>query len=512
VPYTVRNTFIDWAPTDDQDSAEGVFSTWHHPARQPCKEEGELEDGEIPDSSLDTIYSPSGGQAGLQEAPSSPPLLRNVPPERPGEQQQPEQQPSPCRQPSLPSSPPRLSADVLRPEGRPERKGPILEESGLCGNAGVEVRNTFIDWAPTDDQDSAEGVFSTWHHPARQPCIEEGDLEDGEIPDNSLNTNYSLLGGQAGLQDAPSSSPLPRSRPPERPDEQPEQPSRHRQPPPPSLPPPPRAASLHLAGQLERKRPPSEEGEMSANDGGLEDGELPDEGEDESLAEKDDSGTGLLEAPAASSATFVGARSLGSARHGGEGGCRPCAWMHKSAAGCRNGANCEYCHLCPPGEIKRRKQEKLQRRFAESKQMRELAASGWVRPGGSPTGAGGGGGGARGGGVCLQAMEPCYIEIPGVSNHRPIRASIGSIEHATGQCRPCAWVHKDASGCTNGASCTYCHLCPPGELKRRKREKWETQQRAVLEKQRQLVGAVVADAEQGARAPAGMCGLGGDSC
>merc|ERR1712087_895144 len=36
-------------------------------------------------------------------------------------------------------------------------------------------------------------------------------------------------------------------------------------------------------------------------------------------------------------------------------------------------------------------------------------------------------------------------------------------------CKPCAFVFKD--GCESGANCTFCHLCAPGEKKRRKKEK-----------------------------------------
>mmetsp|Transcript_53722 Transcript_53722/g.94226 ORF Transcript_53722/g.94226 Transcript_53722/m.94226 type:complete len:264 (-) Transcript_53722:226-1017(-) len=42
--------------------------------------------------------------------------------------------------------------------------------------------------------------------------------------------------------------------------------------------------------------------------------------------------------------------------------------------------------------------------------------------------------------------------------------------HENGQCRPCAWFWKK-EGCKNGLSCGYCHLCPPGELKNRKKQK-----------------------------------------
>lgn len=36
-----------------------------------------------------------------------------------------------------------------------------------------------------------------------------------------------------------------------------------------------------------------------------------------------------------------------------QGKCKPCAFMYKD--GCRSGADCPYCHLCPPGEKQRRK-------------------------------------------------------------------------------------------------------------------------------------------------------------
>lgn len=47
--------------------------------------------------------------------------------------------------------------------------------------------------------------------------------------------------------------------------------------------------------------------------------------------------------------------------------------------------------------------------------------------------------------------------------------SVGSAGHAAGACKPCAFLHS--KGCDNGAACTFCHLCGPGEKKRRQREK-----------------------------------------
>lgn len=41
--------------------------------------------------------------------------------------------------------------------------------------------------------------------------------------------------------------------------------------------------------------------------------------------------------------------------------CRPCAFFFGKEDGCRNGVDCKFCHLCPPGMIKQKKKEKLER-------------------------------------------------------------------------------------------------------------------------------------------------------
>lgn len=55
----------------------------------------------------------------------------------------------------------------------------------------------------------------------------------------------------------------------------------------------------------------------------------------------------------------------------------------------------------------------------------------------------------------------------------PFREKISSIEraHGLGACRPCAYFHEKEDGCRLGEDCKFCHLCEPGELKQRKREK-----------------------------------------
>lgn len=51
----------------------------------------------------------------------------------------------------------------------------------------------------------------------------------------------------------------------------------------------------------------------------------------------------------------------------------------------------------------------------------------------------------------------------------PPPTSAGSALHALGQCKPCAFF--TTKGCGNGLQCPFCHLCDPGEKKRRRKEK-----------------------------------------
>jgi len=47
--------------------------------------------------------------------------------------------------------------------------------------------------------------------------------------------------------------------------------------------------------------------------------------------------------------------------------------------------------------------------------------------------------------------------------------SIGSSGHRFGSCKPCAFVFT--KGCASGVDCIFCHLCQPGEKKRRQKVK-----------------------------------------
>jgi len=61
----------------------------------------------------------------------------------------------------------------------------------------------------------------------------------------------------------------------------------------------------------------------------------------------------------------VGSFSLGSEGHD-TNQCRPCAWAVKPA-GCANGRNCEFCHLCDISRLKARKKERMARLKAEKR-------------------------------------------------------------------------------------------------------------------------------------------------
>eukprot|EP00930_Biecheleria_cincta_P067007 TRINITY_DN5336_c0_g2_i1.p1 TRINITY_DN5336_c0_g2~~TRINITY_DN5336_c0_g2_i1.p1 ORF type:complete len:197 (+),score=32.17 TRINITY_DN5336_c0_g2_i1:128-718(+) len=52
------------------------------------------------------------------------------------------------------------------------------------------------------------------------------------------------------------------------------------------------------------------------------------------------------------------------------GECKPCAYFHHKEDGCRQGEDCEFCHLCSPEALKERKKLKLQRMKAD----KQLAA------------------------------------------------------------------------------------------------------------------------------------------
>jgi len=53
-------------------------------------------------------------------------------------------------------------------------------------------------------------------------------------------------------------------------------------------------------------------------------------------------------------------RTLSGAQAHALGQCKPCAYFWYKKDGCRKGEECEFCHLCQKGEIKRRKKNRVQ--------------------------------------------------------------------------------------------------------------------------------------------------------
>mmetsp|Transcript_51778 Transcript_51778/g.133525 ORF Transcript_51778/g.133525 Transcript_51778/m.133525 type:complete len:293 (+) Transcript_51778:92-970(+) len=84
----------------------------------------------------------------------------------------------------------------------------------------------------------------------------------------------------------------------------------------------------------------------------------------------------------------------------------------------------------------------------------------------------------------MMLMQHCYmpsvtsptseVAVAGLAETDLCLISIGSGNHHMGRCKPCAFIHT--KGCASGVNCTFCHLCDPGEKKRRQQEKWERRQ------------------------------------
>lgn len=64
-----------------------------------------------------------------------------------------------------------------------------------------------------------------------------------------------------------------------------------------------------------------------------------------------------------------------------------------------------------------------------------------------------------------QTLEACSDPVLG----SPELPTVGSAGHCSGTCKPCAFMHS--KGCSSGVQCSFCHLCFPGEKKRRKKER-----------------------------------------
>lgn len=112
--------------------------------------------------------------------------------------------------------------------------------------------------------------------------------------------------------------------------------------------------------------------------------------------------------------------------------------------------------MCPAGEIKTRKKAKAA--AIRTAAAAALAGAGKVADVFVAAG--------------LSTGEALQTPFPSALSWNATRPSlsIGSAEHSSGRCKPCAWYWKP-QGCANGVECRACHLCPKGRLKSLKREK-----------------------------------------
>lgn len=53
----------------------------------------------------------------------------------------------------------------------------------------------------------------------------------------------------------------------------------------------------------------------------------------------------------------------------------------------------------------------------------------------------------------------------------PLNVQLVNEMHQLGQCVPCNYHWNKKDGCRQGSTCDFCHLCPKGEVKKRKKDK-----------------------------------------
>lgn len=79
-------------------------------------------------------------------------------------------------------------------------------------------------------------------------------------------------------------------------------------------------------------------------------------------------------------------------------------------------------------------------------------------------------------GLVTAPLDPLAVLATAPPAHVPAVPILGGEEeedeakHGAGNCRPCAWFWKEV-GCASGKDCEYCHECPKGALKARKKVK-----------------------------------------
>lgn len=63
----------------------------------------------------------------------------------------------------------------------------------------------------------------------------------------------------------------------------------------------------------------------------------------------------------------------------------------------------------------------------------------------------------------LEGTPRCGVDVQATGN--------GTQAHILGQCTPCSYFWYKKDGCRKGEACTFCHSCPKGEIKQRKKHR-----------------------------------------
>mmetsp|Transcript_4059 Transcript_4059/g.11022 ORF Transcript_4059/g.11022 Transcript_4059/m.11022 type:complete len:396 (-) Transcript_4059:151-1338(-) len=192
--------------------------------------------------------------------------------------------------------------------------------------------------------------------------------------------------------------------------------------------------------------------------------------------------------------------SVGSSAHA-DGTCRPCAHSWKPG-GCSKGHGCPFCHLCTESDFRRRRKEretkcKVQKKEGKldgeaelrhadsSSDLQSLKAqvpdAAVAPPAQKEVELGPAMQQAcacdslRHRSHCIMQMEEVQAakrqqQLGGAQADEPGLASMGSLGHAEGTCRPCAHSWKPG-GCVKGFSCTFCHLCSEDDFRRTRKDR-----------------------------------------
>jgi hypothetical protein len=84
-----------------------------------------------------------------------------------------------------------------------------------------------------------------------------------------------------------------------------------------------------------------------------------------------------------------------------------------------------------------------------------------------------------------------FVSAPSIMMNTEFRTKYPAMEgnHMKGNCRPCAYFLSKTDGCRWGESCTFCHLCPEGALKKKKKEKIKALREAEWLAKQNLIAA-----------------------